>query len=168
MEFDVRQSGAFVFNILLMIIAGFMAVISLVFFWHAAGFLHYSFILWLIIALIRGYNYFNYLVLAINKKPVLIINDTYISDEANQIKYYWEDILGMTEQNLYLYIKVKNPEAYLQRISNPFRKLIIEASGPAFRLNLDLIKCDPEVLIELIDDTNPVFKDDNNLSSNGI
>ena len=154
-EFDVRQSGAFVFNILLVVIAGFMAVFSLLFFWHATGFMHYSFILWLIIALIRGYNYFNYFVLSINKKPVLIINNTCISDEANQIKYYWDDILAMTEENLYLYIKVKNPEAYLQRIGNPVRKFIVGISGPRFRLNLDLIKCDPEVLIELIDDINP-------------
>ena len=156
MEFDVRQSGAFVFNILLTLIAGFMAVFSPVFFWNTTGFMHYSFILWLIIALIRGYNYFNYFILSINKKPVLIINDACISDEANQIKYYWDDILAMREENLYLYIKVKNPNAYLKRISNPLRKFIVGASGPTFRLNLDLIKCDPEVLIELIDDANPV------------
>ncbi len=156
MEFDVRQSGAFVFNILLALVAGFMTVFSLVFFWHTDGFIHYSFIIWLIIALVRGYNYYNYFVLSINKKPVLIINEICISDEASQIKYYWEDILSMTEQNLYLYIKVKNPEAYLQRINNPFRKIIIGASGPSFRLNLDMIKCDSQVLIELIDDINPV------------
>ncbi len=156
MEFYVRQSGAFVLNILMAVIAGFMAAFSLVWFWNSIGFLHYSFIVWLTLALVRGYNYFNYFVLSINKKPVLIINEICISDEANQIKYYWQDILGLTEQNLYLYIKVKNPDAYLQRISNPVRKFIIGVSGPSFRLNLDLIKCEPEVLIELIDDMNPV------------
>jgi|SRR6185503_12940481 len=143
MEFYVRQSGAFVLNVLMAMIAGFMAIFSLVFFWNSTGFMHYSFVLWLVIGLIRGYNYFNYFVLSVNKKPVLIVDEICISDEANQIKYYWEDILGMTEQNLYLYIKVKDPDAYLRRISNPVRKFIIGASGPSFRLNLDLIKCDP-------------------------
>ena len=156
MEFYVRQSSAFVFNILMVAVAGIMAAFSLIFFWHSTGAMHYFFILWLIIAMVRGYNYFNYFVLSLNKKPVLIINETCISDEANQIKYYWNDILAMTEQNLYLYIKIKDPDAYLQRISNPFRKFVIGASGPAFKINLDLIKCDPEVLIDLINEANPV------------
>ena len=156
MEFDVRQSGAFVFNILLVIVAGFMTVFSLVFFWNTTGFIHYFFILWLIVALARRiHNYFHYFVLAINKKPALTINEVYMSDEANRIKYYWEDIVGLSEENLYLYISVKDPDAYLKNISSPVRRFFVSASGPEFRINLDVIKCDANVLIDLINESNP-------------
>jgi hypothetical protein len=154
MEFQVRQSSSFVMNIILVFLAVFMAAVSVVFFRHSTNFLRYSFVIWLIFAFVRGLNYWKYLILSLRGKPVIIINETYIADEANQIRYYWNDIVGFTEQNLYLYIKLKDPNTYLKGINNPLQRFLIGASGPQFRINLDLVKCDPDVLIELIEETN--------------
>jgi hypothetical protein len=142
-------------NIILVFFAFFMAAVSALYFRNSTNWLHYFFVVWLIVAFARGVNYWKYFILSLRGKPVIIITDRYIADEANQIKYYWNDILGLTEQNLYLYIKLRDPNTYLKKVRNPLRRFLIGVSGPQFRLNLDLVKCDPDVLIELIEESVP-------------
>jgi len=58
------------------------------------------------------------------KKPVLIANDLYIFDCYKNIKYYWEDIDEIIATDDYLQITLCNPVKYLNKIGNPFFRLV--------------------------------------------
>lgn len=152
MQFYVRQSSILVMNMLMIGLAFFMAVFSLWYFWNVTGFLHYFFISWLVLGGVRCAVYWKYFRLWVKRQAGLQLTSEFIADEANGIKFYWADIRDMREENLYLYIRVAEPNDYLKKIKNPVNRFVASFYLPDFRINLDVIKCHPEMLIELINE----------------
>ncbi|MDB4923838.1 STM3941 family protein [Mucilaginibacter sp.] len=157
MEFKIRYSNTFVMNMSLIIIALLMASWDFISPTFQHGFLHYKYILWLVLALVRFLHYRKYIYLGLANKPVLIVNETYIYDLTKNIKYYWEDIKEVYERNAYLYINLYKPDDYLDNFHNPIKKLIAKNIIAAkdrtpYNINIDLINVNPNVFLEILDD----------------
>ncbi len=155
-EFKIRISNRLIMNVCLIILGSIMAVWSFFAFQHYAGVLRYVFIPWAIIALMRFSNYGKYLYTAVKGSPALIINENYIYDVVNNIKYNWKDIEEVYEENSYLYIDLCNPGNYAANISNPIKKMQITAGlgdnvATPFKINIDVVNVDRTVLLELLD-----------------
>ena len=148
MEFKIKQSSTFAMNICLIILALGMAVFC---FFVKNELFHYTYILWLFIAALRLAVYKNYFLLIFRNRPVLEANEIYIFDLANNIKYYWEDIDEIYEDNAYLYLKLYNPNKYLEKIRNPLKRFIIGVSGALFKINIDMVNINHLALIEILD-----------------
>ena len=152
MEFKVNQSSTFIMNMFLVVLALLMAFYSRLHTDPSDGIISYAYILWLLIAILRFSTYRKYLYLMIYGKPVLIVNEEYIYDAAQDIKYKWEDITEIKEANAFLYIELDNEKEYLARIKNPLTRLIIVLRGTALRINIDMVKVNPNALLQILDD----------------
>ena|ERR1700761_7788254 len=157
MEFEVRYGNVFVMNLLLIGLAIVMAFLSFFGSFSGYGLLKYFCALWMLIAFVRYLSYRRYISLRYRHKPVLTVNEIFIYDAVKNIKYYWKDIEEVYENNLYLYIKLNNPASYIQYISNPYRKFMakraVKSQGETpFTINMDMIKVNPNVLLETLDE----------------
>jgi len=122
MEFKIRYSNTFVMNIILMILAVFMAGLDFFFPVFKDGRLHYQYVAWLLLFLIRFIQYRKYLFIGFTNKPVLIINEIHINDLARNTKYYWCDVREVYEKNRCLRIILYNPADYLSSFHNPIKR----------------------------------------------
>jgi hypothetical protein len=152
MEFEIRQSGIFIMNMFLIIMAVFMAVFSFFYQGFRFSIYHYSFILWLVLGLARLFLYWKYIPLILSKKTALIVNESFIYDLADGIKYNWKDIRSVEEENAYLYIKLNNSDEYLANIQNPLKRFFKSIISEPFKINIDMIKINANVLLEILDD----------------
>jgi hypothetical protein len=156
MEFKIRVSNSFVMNMCLVILASMMAIWSFFALRSNQGVLHYFFILWAVIALVRFSNYSRCLYIAVKGDPALVVNTSYIYDVVNNIKYYWKDVEELYDENSYLYINLHNPGNYAENISDPLRKMIItwrlsENATTPFKINIDVVNVNNDVLLEILD-----------------
>jgi len=84
---------------------------------------------WPTIALIFGFYLVKFLYKKLFNKPALVINELYILDNVNNVKYYWDDINEVIETDDFLYIYLYDPKKYLSKINNPVRRI-----GPVISL----------------------------------
>ena len=152
MEFHTRISGTFVMNMIFILLAFCMAVYSAVYANLSHSFFRYLYVVWLIIGLTRFMIYRNYFNFVAGRKTILIVNETFIYDLANNIKYNWEDINSVNEDNAYLYINLRNPNEYMAGIKNPLKRLRKRLTGESFRINIDMVNVNPNVLLEILEE----------------
>jgi hypothetical protein len=156
MEFKTRTSSTFIMNMILIALALGMAIFSFFYTGFRYGIFKYSYILWLFIGYIRLRTYSRYIYLILSNKPALIVNESYIYDLANEIKYYWKDIDEINEDNAYLYIKLYNPAAYLSKTGRPVKRfmngLISNPYKTPFVINADMVDVHLGALLEILDD----------------
>jgi hypothetical protein len=154
MEFKTRISSTFIMNMFLIALALGMAVISFFYASFRYPFFHYSYLIWLIIAYVRFRTYRRYIYLILNNKPVLIINESYVYDGAKKIKYYWKDIEEVYDDNAYLYLKLHNPEEYLNKLGNPANRFTSEVFSNVhktpFVINTDMVNVNANVFLEIL------------------
>jgi hypothetical protein len=145
-------------NVLLIIVALAMAFAN---FFHpifTSGLLHYNYLIWASIALIRSVSYYKPIYFVITKKPVLNVTHESIDDFITGTRYCWKDIKEIYEKDAYLHLILYKPEAYLINIKNPIKRLfakIFHSSDPdktPFIVNIDLVDANPDALLELLDD----------------
>ena len=145
-------------NILLIIMATVMGLVDFLYPNFKDGFLHYSYILWIVIALARLITYYKPFYLSICKKTALAINAEYIDDFVSDIRYYWDDVKEIYEKNSYLYLKLYKPESYLSKIRSPLKRWTArvfygaQTDRTPYVINIDLVDINPNVLLELMDD----------------
>jgi len=152
MEFQTRISGTFVMNMIFILLAFFMAAYSAVHPILSPSYFRYLFVVWLIIGLTRLISYRKYFNFVAGRKTILTVNESFIHDLANDIKYNWEDINSVYEDNAYLYINLHNPNDYVAAIKNPFKKLKKQLTGELFRINIDMVNVNPNVLLDILDE----------------
>ncbi|BAU54743.1 STM3941 family protein [Mucilaginibacter gotjawali] len=152
MEFDTRISSIFVMN---MFFIGFAFVMAFYCSFYGdfryAGF-RYIYLIWLAIGFTRLLNYRKYFNFVIFRKPILVVNESGIYDLADNIKYLWKDIISIDEANAYLYIKVGNPKEYLANIQNPLKRFIKKLMSEPFKINVDMIRVNGDVLLDILDE----------------
>jgi hypothetical protein len=145
-------------NMFMIALALLMAVFSYFYPHFKVKAFHYSFILWLVIAFIRWSIYRKYAYLIFNNKPALSVNENFIYDFARDIKYDWDDIDEIYEDNGYLVIKLSRPIEYLARIKNPVQRFIKrifsgnDASWLEYTINIDMVKVNPDALLRILND----------------
>lgn len=158
MNFKIRFSNIFVMNLLLISLAFAMAFIN---FFHPSfktGPLHYNYVIWALIALVRSITYYRPVYFAIAKKTVLGITDEYIDDFLSGSRYYWKDVKEIYEKNARLYLILYQSEEHLADIGSPIKRFfarIFYSSDPdktPFIINIDLVNANPNALLELLDD----------------
>ena len=158
MEFKIRQSNTFIMNMFMILLALAMAVFCFLHHNFKYRFFHYSYILWLVIALSRWIVYRPYIYLMVKAKPVLIVNDVFVDDRARGIKYYWNDIEEIYEDNGYLFISLYQPVDYFAKINNPVKRYLTKllykpgSSPTPYKINIDMINVSPDALLQLLDD----------------
>jgi len=155
MEFKTRMSSTFIMNIFMIALALGMAVFSYFYKGFRYPIFNYSCILWLFIAYVRLMNYRRYIYLMLNGKPVLIVNENYIYDLAKDIKYYWQDIDEIFEENSYLYIKLHKPNEYLEKLEGGVKRFISDVFSnkynTPFVINADMVNVNSQALLEMLD-----------------
>lgn len=157
MEFKVRISNIFLLNMFLVVFALAMGTRYLISQQIAHGFWHYMYIGWFLIAAVRLIAYRKYLYKMLVGKPILAVNEVYINDLLNNIKYNWNDIKEVFEDEGYLYIILYKPEDYVEHINNPRKRsraknIINSGNETPFRINIDMVDSDPNALLQLLDD----------------
>jgi hypothetical protein len=154
MEFKPRLSNAFIMNIFMIILALLMAL-TCFFIKFPNRIFNHSYILWLFIAYIRLRKYGKYIYFLFTGKTLFIVNENYIYDGARKIKYYWDDIEEINVENAYLYLKLKNPNEYLNKIgwrSRSFiEELISNSYGTPFVINVDVVSVNLNALLVILD-----------------
>lgn len=88
---------------------------------------------WGITASIFAYWSVKYWYKKIFKKPVLIINNEYIFERFDNVKYYWTDVKEVVMTGNYLFIHLYKPWKYIFRINNPLKILIAITSLCIFK-----------------------------------
>jgi hypothetical protein len=173
MEFKARASSTFVMNMILIALAMGMGIFSFFYTGFRYDFFKYSYILWLSIGFVRLRTYRRYIYLVLYNKPTLVVNESYIYDLANEIKYYWEDIDEIYEDNAYLYIKLYKPGEYAGKIGGPIKKfingLISNLYNTPFVINVDMVDIHLVALLEILDDYSIKANEiENSLSINNL
>jgi len=158
MEFKGRISFNFISKMLVVIVALGIAVFGIFKTSYNSDGYVFIYIVFFFIAAIRPILYRRYIYLILCRKPVLVINESYIYDVATEIKYYLKDIDLVYEHNAYLYVRLHHPSEYLNKIGDPIKRFILNldyepnAKETPYKINLDLVKIDLNVLFELLDD----------------
>lgn len=158
MEFKSRISYNFISKVLVAIIALCIAIFGVFKTSYISEGFVFIYIAVFFIVILRLIMYRRYIYLHFFKKPVLVIDESYIYDVVAGIKYYLKDIDFVYENNAYLYIKLHYPAEYLNKIGDPIKRFILNvdyepnAKETPYKINLDFVKVDLNVLLELLDD----------------
>jgi hypothetical protein len=88
------------------------------------GLLHYNYILYSLMAFTGLFTIYRPIYAVIIDKPILTVDESYIYDFNNDIKYDWKDIEKIYKKGRALYIKLYKPKDYLDKIGNPHRRFI--------------------------------------------
>jgi len=152
MEFQTRISGTFVMNMTFILLAFCMAAYGAVYPILSPSYFHYLYMVWLIIGFTRLIVYRKYFNFVAGRKTILVVNGSFIYDLANDIKYNWDDINSVYEDNAYLYINLLDPDVYLAAIKNPFKRLKEKLTGESFRINIDMVNINADVLLEILEE----------------
>jgi len=124
----------------------------------AVGFRHYTYIIFLSTAFLWFLRCYRQIYSALVGKDVLTVNESYIYDFIGDIKYYWKDVDEIYEMNSFLFIKLYEPEQYLEKIGNPFERLLVKlwfkpsSKKPSFFINIDTVAADPDDLLKILND----------------
>lgn len=141
-----------------MLFALIMASISFFYTHFRYPIFHYSYILWLTIAVIRFMAYRKYIYLRFKNKPVLAIDAISINDLAKGINYYWKDINEVYEESSNLVIDLQNTTGYLQQVKNPIKRFLkylnveLFNGKPLYYINLDLVNVNISAFLEILND----------------
>jgi hypothetical protein len=96
----------------------------------------------------------------IRKKLVLTVNGSFIFDHYENIKYYWDDVEEVIASGDYLHIKLYEPEKYLDKCQNPFRRFLkkkvyqLFKIKPSYGINLDIINIKKDEQKKFLDTLN--------------
>jgi len=96
----------------------------------------------------------------IKKKPTLSVNESFIFDQYDDVKYYWKDIAEIIASEDLLQIKLYEPEKYIDKVKNPFRRFIKQIwykhfnKNPSYSINLDMVDIKEEERKKFIDTLN--------------
>jgi hypothetical protein len=70
----------------------------------------------------------------VKNKPAFTANISFIFDQYQNTKYYWEDIEEVIASDDYLQIKLTEPLKYLDKIGNPSRKFMKKLGYKLFKI----------------------------------
>lgn len=96
------------------------------------------------------------------KGPAFIVTDEGFTDHSSGVSVGfvpWEDVVEIKAKSIvgasYLRVTVKNPETYIQREKNPFKRMMIRANHKQFKAAVSIsagaIRCSFEELQDLLD-----------------
>ncbi|MES2112914.1 MAG: STM3941 family protein [Bacteroidota bacterium] len=165
MEFKARASNTFLMNMFLIAFALLMAASDFAQPPKPDGFWHYRYIGWLLISMARLFVYWKYLYILLTGKLVLSVNEVSVQDLVKNIKYNWNDIKEIYDENGYLYLKMYMPADYVRYIKNPIKRLramksdINLSNQTPFKINMDMVNVNPNVLLQLLDDYSVLASD---------
>ena len=153
MLFYSRPNGKFYIQLVFSLLAVFC---SIVIFSKKAMILDYSLlVLWIPISCLIWLQFGRLLLIILNRKPILIINEQYVFDRISGLEYSWTDISEIVDDGGILDIILAEPSIYLNKIKNPLRKAYFKMrfnlmqSNP-FRIQVNLIDVNKKALLELL------------------
>jgi hypothetical protein len=122
------------------------------------GFLksHFIIVCEVIFILLFWYVTWRLLYLILFKKPALSINEDYIFDRLDNVKYQWGDIDEVIESHTLLRIKLQDPKKYLNRIGDPVQRCIailtfwLYNKKSPYVINLNLLDANTKELIKTL------------------
>jgi hypothetical protein len=161
-------------NLFLIALAFAMAIFCFFYRSFKYDFYRYSWIIWLVVGLFRLMFYRKYLQFIISDKPILIVNEFYIEDLAQEIRYHWKDIDQVYEDNGTLFIKLYNNVDYAAKMGGLTKKIfsgfisrsILMTNGTPFVINIDAVNVNPNALLQILDDYSAKPEEIDSLSEN--
>lgn len=148
-------SSTLVMNLLTMIFAIIAACLGLFSPVFKSGFLHYNFILWFLVALIKFFQCKKYIPYALSDKPVFALNESYIYDIPNKRKYYLKDIKDITKK-YYITIWLNDPSSYLPvfhtGIERWWANRRINNGKSPYLINIDVIDANDDDLFAVLNE----------------
>lgn len=111
---------------------------------HQNGYFFAVFVL-ILLSLIALAKTVKFVYFWIAHKPVLTANRSFIFDQFQNIKYYWNDVDEIVITGEYMVVTLYHPEKYLDEIKNPvqrfFKKWRYERfrKKPSYSINLDIV-----------------------------
>ena len=158
MEFKTRLSGFLFFQILLILALLSDATLDLLSPVFKTGFLHYNFIIYYLAGITWLLRIYRQIYSLITGKPILTINENYLYDFIDDIKYDWKDVEEIEEKQGFIYIKLYKPINYLNKIGNWHRRWVKKkwfnptGKHSLFTIDSSLIAEDPNKLLEILND----------------
>jgi hypothetical protein len=120
---------------------------------NSTHFYQYMFPIFSIMLVIHFIKIYKYILLWFKNEPMLEVNESYILDCANKLKYFWDDIENVSEEGGILYIKVNDTEKYLTQFKNRIsRRYNYSTKRDAFILRIDCVKAKTDRLINTMND----------------
>jgi len=156
MEFKIYYSSAFIMDMFLMISAILLACLNFFSPVFKSGYLHYNYIPWLLIAIVKLFQYKKYIPFIFTESPIFTFNENYIHDKPNNIRYYWADVKAITKGYYLLNIWVYQPENYLSGFHNTIKRwrakrMIKKGKSPYF-INIDIIDANDNDLLAVLNE----------------
>lgn len=120
----------------------------------------YVFIFFMItVTLLLTIRIIKYFILLISRRPALTLTEVYLIDYQSGFSIDWKDIMELQffggYQTSYISIKLIDSEKYVSLFKNPVAKCIYRLNSKhfhgSFHLNVSLIKCNNEKLLETLE-----------------
>jgi hypothetical protein len=93
----------------------------------------------------------NLISLAFKKQPLLEANESYLYDHVSGVKFYWDDIEEICNDEYVLLLKAYEPSKYLKQFRRPIDRFYsYSKKKKVFKISLDYIKADLKNLGETL------------------
>ncbi|MFC0518337.1 STM3941 family protein [Mucilaginibacter angelicae] len=108
-------------------------------------------IVWVLLTVFRFIKLHNLISLALKKQPLLEANENYLYDHVSGIKFYWDDIEEISNDEYVLLLKTYDPSKYLSQFRRPIDRFYnYSKKKKVFKISLDYIKADLKNLGETL------------------
>jgi hypothetical protein len=157
MKYYFKLSWGFLWNIFGYLLFSFFAWIHVIgprhssvgsfdfYFYLSAG------IIWLLIIIIGLVRMYAIIGLVLKKHPLLEVNEVWLYDYVNDIKFYWDDIEEISNDEYVLLLKAYDPSKYLNQFRRPIDSFYsYSKKKKVFKISLDYIKADLKNLGETL------------------
>lgn len=108
-------------------------------------------VIWILKALVDFPGLYTTISLAFKKQPLLEANESYLYDHVSGVKFYWDDIEEISNDEYVLLLKTYEPSKYLKQFRRPIDRFYsYSKKKKVFKISLDYIKADLKNLGETL------------------
>ena len=156
MDFKIRPGAYLLIRVSTAAMFFLLAALNFVRPLNKSGFLHYNYILYLVTAVMFALSIYREVYFTLSGKTVLSIDENCIHDYCYDVVYKWSDIEATRQKHGYLYLKLYQPEDYLDKIGNlryrMVKKLWYKPDGKhnEFLINISLADAHKDELSKLV------------------
>jgi hypothetical protein len=109
--------------------------------------------IWVLKAIVDFPGQFTIIWLAIKKQLLFEANEVYLYDHVSGIKFYWDDIEEVNNEEFVLHVKMHDPSKYLTQFKNPIDRFnYYSKKKKVFIINLSNLKADYKNLEQTLND----------------